>query len=293
MENSWQGNVVLPGVCSRLVGRASCASAGFSIRGGAMTQKPRLNPRGVVVSPTLSERAQRIRALIRGNIIEIGRELIAAKAEIDHGKWLSWLEDEFDWTSKTAENYMNVTREFGSLSNLGELPITVEALYLLSTKSVPQKVRDEAIARTSGGERITKEVAQQMVRGLAEPEQIEQEALAEPEQIDQEALADKDEKVVQLEPVLQARQGEESAEANEPEQKREVDPIANLAQWMRAINAFRKINSLDLDALIDDAGNARAAREFLSELKKASSWIKKAQRQIRPKASRSRRLESC
>jgi hypothetical protein len=42
----------------------------------------------------------------RGCIIEIGRELLAAKDEIPHGEWLQWLEREFAWSNKTAEKYM-------------------------------------------------------------------------------------------------------------------------------------------------------------------------------------------
>jgi hypothetical protein len=43
------------------------------------------------VALPLAERAERIRSLVnvaRGCIIEIGRELIAAKAELHHGQWL-------------------------------------------------------------------------------------------------------------------------------------------------------------------------------------------------------------
>jgi DUF3102 family protein len=44
------------------------------------------------------------------DIIEIGCRLIEAKAIAGHGNWLPWLEREFGWTDKTAENYMNVFR---------------------------------------------------------------------------------------------------------------------------------------------------------------------------------------
>jgi hypothetical protein len=49
-------------------------------------------------APFVAERAQRIRDLVgttRTCIIEVGRELIAAKGELSHGEWLPWLDVEF------------------------------------------------------------------------------------------------------------------------------------------------------------------------------------------------------
>jgi hypothetical protein len=92
---------------------------------------------------SLPERAQRIRDLVgvaRTCIIEIGRELIAAKAKVGHGEWLPWLKDEFDWGETTAWKYMQVAKAFKS--SLGEdftgLTIDATALYALSAPDVPQ-----------------------------------------------------------------------------------------------------------------------------------------------------------
>jgi hypothetical protein len=71
---------------------------------------------------SLPERAQRIRDLVgtaRTCIIEIGRELIAAKTTVAHGDWLPWIEDEFGWKERTAENYMMVARKFASVAEFG------------------------------------------------------------------------------------------------------------------------------------------------------------------------------
>jgi|tagenome__1003787_1003787.scaffolds.fasta_scaffold20745090_2 hypothetical protein len=99
--------------------------------------------------------------------IEIGRELIAAKDECPHGRWLGWLKDEFGWTEWTARNYIKVASAFGesrivansksgSLPDLENATITTEALYALASPRVPQIVRDEAVERATKGEKITK-----------------------------------------------------------------------------------------------------------------------------------------
>ena len=108
---------------------------------------------------SLAERAQRIRNLVgvaRTCIIEIGRELIAAKAQVGHGDWMPWLEEEFGWSVRTADNYMLVSRKFAGLANLDGLEITGEALVVLSGRDVPQEARDEAVAQAEAGEHVTK-----------------------------------------------------------------------------------------------------------------------------------------
>jgi hypothetical protein len=71
-----------------------------------------------------SVRAGRIRDLVdvaRGRIIEVGRELIAARAEISHGQWLGWLDREFRWSHDAATNYMRVAQAF-QIPNGSEFP---------------------------------------------------------------------------------------------------------------------------------------------------------------------------
>jgi hypothetical protein len=90
-------------------------------------------PRPARPSPP-DERAQRIRDLVgvaRGCIIEIGRELIKAKAEVGHGKWLPWLDAEFGWSQPTASRFMQVAEAFKSFSvnSLAGLTIDATALY--------------------------------------------------------------------------------------------------------------------------------------------------------------------
>ena len=98
------------------------------------------NDDNFIVSPisetiTLDERANRIRKLqadVQRGIIEIGQELIAAKAVIGHGNWSAWLEKEFSWTQRTANNFMRVAERFGKLENVFQFqPSTLQAMLQL------------------------------------------------------------------------------------------------------------------------------------------------------------------
>jgi Protein of unknown function (DUF3102) len=79
-------------------------------------------------------RCQQVLYAARTCIIEIGRELIAAKAEAAHGEWLPWLDREFGWSERTARNFMQVADAFksASVADFTGLSIDATALYALS-----------------------------------------------------------------------------------------------------------------------------------------------------------------
>jgi Protein of unknown function (DUF3102) len=121
------------------------------------------------IQMTLDLRAERIRTLLNAAgtcIIEAGLQLIEAKKQCDHGKWLPWLEREFNWKESTAKNLMQIATAFSNRQHVGDLPaldIPMRALLALSKPGVPQEVRDEAIEKAEKGEKITIKKAEEMV----------------------------------------------------------------------------------------------------------------------------------
>ncbi len=67
-----------------------------------------LNQRVIKIKFYLNQTAQ--------NIIEIGKELTAAKNEVPHGEWSSWIEENFKFNQQTANRFMRVAERFGKLS---------------------------------------------------------------------------------------------------------------------------------------------------------------------------------
>lgn len=84
-----------------------------------------------------------------GNISCIGRNLCEAKEFLAHGEWGPWLKREFNWTERTARNYMRVYSAFKT-ETVSDLKIDLKALYLLSQSKTPEPVRKAAVemART-------------------------------------------------------------------------------------------------------------------------------------------------
>ena len=49
----------------------------------------------------------------RYSVIEVGKRLILAKELVPHGKWASWLKDNFNLKRQMAQNFMNIAERFG------------------------------------------------------------------------------------------------------------------------------------------------------------------------------------
>nr|WP_325213183.1 DUF3102 domain-containing protein [uncultured Oscillibacter sp.] len=64
-------------------------------------------------------------------ILGIGDRLIEAKAMLSHGEWLPWLEDRVEFSVRTANNFMRLSREWRNSQALANLGAT-KALTLLA-----------------------------------------------------------------------------------------------------------------------------------------------------------------
>lgn len=96
-----------------------------------------------------------------GDIIEIGKALIAVKELLPQGTFNKWLKDEFNWSRMTATRLMNVAQNFAE-SNVTRDTFAAHALYFLATPSTPESARQEALRRAESGERITVETAKEI-----------------------------------------------------------------------------------------------------------------------------------
>lgn len=111
------------------------------------------------------DRAAGIKSKVRfgiASMIDAGNILLEVKEALPHGVWGKWLELEFSWTDRTAQNFMNMARSFKS-ETVSDLNIGVSALQLLAAPSVPEVAREEAIARAQQGEEITKSEAKAII----------------------------------------------------------------------------------------------------------------------------------
>jgi hypothetical protein len=106
-------------------------------------------------APVLAQHAEVIQNLSRqmaAGAIEIGRRLAQCKPLVGHDNWLSWLNREFQWSERTAQNFMQVHELSLKAANIADLNLPVSALYQLAAPSTPEAVRDDILVRANAGE---------------------------------------------------------------------------------------------------------------------------------------------
>lgn len=111
------------------------------------------------VAATLEQRAARIISLGRKVILEIGVELLAARAEAQRGTWGAFLE-RVGLQERAAQNYMNAAEKFAAEPEMfSALPPS--ALYALAAPSADPVVAEQVIAEVKAGARPTVEEVKQ------------------------------------------------------------------------------------------------------------------------------------
>lgn len=92
-------------------------------------------------------------------VLEIGKRLIEAKAQLKHGEWLDWLRDRVEFSEASAQRFMRLAREYGNASLVTDLGAG-KALELLA---LPESQREEFVEENdvSG---MTREQLRQAIR---------------------------------------------------------------------------------------------------------------------------------
>lgn len=95
-------------------------------------------------------------------LIEIGRRLIRAKELLSHGDWLPWLENEVEFSERTAQRFMKVAENYSNPTPVSDLGMS-KALSLLM---LPEAEREEFIAQPHEVNGVQKTVAEMSKREL-------------------------------------------------------------------------------------------------------------------------------
>ncbi len=107
---------------------------------------------------------QKIRGAARTSaesLIAIGRELAVVRDALkEEGKWLIWLEKEFQWSMTMAYSAMRIAENYKDYRKLDYAP---SALRLLAAPSTPESARVEANDRVESGEHVGLRAAEEIV----------------------------------------------------------------------------------------------------------------------------------
>ena len=113
------------------------------------------------------EAADKIQAMQRAAVVDIGRELLAMKEALPFGQFLPWVES-FGLGRRTAVNYMQAAAAFGGKwETVAHLPAAV--VYKLAAPSTPPAVR-EAVLNLRPGEVVTSQGVRSAIDAVKEAE---------------------------------------------------------------------------------------------------------------------------
>ena len=99
-------------------------------------------------------------------IIEIGKRLCEAKQCLPHGVWGEWLQNEVEFSERTAQNFMKIAREIQNPQLVADMGnSTTKALLLLS---VPAEDREAFVAEEHIIDGEAKTVAEMSTREMEE-----------------------------------------------------------------------------------------------------------------------------
>jgi ParB family chromosome partitioning protein len=113
-------------------------------------------------------------------IIEIGKRLIEAKAQLPHGEWGKWLEEKAEMSQWTANKMMRVAKELSNCGTLNNLTQTKVFMLL----DVPEDRREKFVHENKVDDMTTRELQ----KAIKQTKELEQEK----EHLERQLQAEKD-----------------------------------------------------------------------------------------------------
>lgn len=168
-------------------------------------------------------------------VIEIGKRLIEAKAQLKHGEWLPWLSEKVEFSETSAQRFMQLAREYGNTSLVGDLG-TSKALVLLA---LPASERENFASEKHVVNGEEKSVAEMSKRELEEA--IRQRKLAELERDKARRELDEQRKANE-EAAAEAQKAQDAADAARAEVENAQGTA--LAAQERAAELERELKAL-------------------------------------------------
>lgn len=212
-------------------------------------------------------------------VIEIGRRLTEAKAQLKHGEWLPWLREKVEFSETSAQNFMRIAREYGNTHLVGDLGAS-KALVLLA---LPASERENFASEKHLVNGEEKSVSEMSKRELEEA--IRQRKLAELKAAETARELDR-QKEATAEAEAAAEKAQEAAEAAraEVEDAKSISLAAQerTAELERELKALRE-KPVDVAVQTVDASAeqiAAAVAKKAEELKAAEAQRDEARKAV-------------
>lgn len=220
------------------------------------------SPDLVVRDLNLARRAENIRRIVAGSIVEVGRELIAAQHEAGSQEvWERWVVHDVQITVKYAYRVMN-TADMAELGHNDVSNLSNSVLLRIAEPSMPTKAVEQVIERAASGEKVSVRVAEEII-AQAKAEAKAEQLAADREEL-RKALQQSNDRVTNMQAVVDRATADRRAaekQVAELEQRMATGPSQRLKQELedaqdKLHNKQREIDSLSTD-LISERNRVR------------------------------------
>lgn len=150
-------------------------------------------------------------------IIEIGKRLNEAKAQLSHGEWLPWLREKVDISERSARDFMRLAREYSKSAEIADLGAS-KALALLA---LPVSEREQFAAEKHEVDGVEKSVsdmtAKELKKAIEERDAARQtmEAMKARAEVAEQSREKMEQDMIHLKELQKRAREEEEAKAEE------------------------------------------------------------------------------
>lgn len=203
-------------------------------------------------------------------ILAIGKGLIEAKAMLEHGEWLPWLNEKVEFSERTANRFMRIAKEYSNPTLVSDLGAR-KALALLA---LPEAERKEFLSETHLVDGEEKNVIDMSSRQLEQAIREREEALTAKQQAEQARQKMEEDMKLSNQLLESARQEAKAAEEKTAELSRELEALK--AAPVEVAIATVDQAALDRARAEGEAAKAAELAELQAKLDKAKEAKAKA-----------------
>ena len=200
-----------------------------------------------------------------GAIIEIGKRLLEAKAQLCHGEWLPWLREKVEFSEVTAQRFMRIAKEYGKPSLVTDLGAS-KALALLA---LPESERESFAAQTHTVDGVEKTASEMTTKELKEAIQARDQALREAQEADARARSAEESRAKMEADMCQLKELQQRAREAEEEKARQLQAAEEELQALRSRPVEVAVETRDASPEQLAAARAEGAKEAKQEAAKA------------------------
>ena len=215
-------------------------------------------------------------------ILKIGQRLMEAKAMLPHGEWLPWLNERVEFSERSAQNLMRLSREWSNPQALADLGAT-KALTLLA---LPPEEREQFISEhhTINGEDktvidMTSRELEQAIRERDKARLAAEAAKADAKFAEESRVKMEADMALLKEQCWSYQDAVAAAQKELEELKAKPVDVAVMAVDQEKLDAARAEAVAEMQAKVDKAEeNRKAAEAALAEIRTKLEEAGKAER---------------